>query len=74
MNTMVQVPKAEYQRLNTIAKRFELLQRAFTADFFASPSTKNGKDFLKELTASGKHNKAFLKSVSAGIKESSYFR
>ncbi len=74
MATMIRVPKTEYQRLSSIAKRYEMLRRAFTANFFEQPSTKSRKEVLKALSASGKYNQAFLQSVQAGLKDSSYFR
>ena len=40
---------------------------------FEEPPTRDPKQMIAELTKSGKYSKAFLASVSKGLKQSEYF-
>ena len=72
---MVQItlPKTEYQRLQNIAKRYEMIKQLLEPEIFAKPPTKNLKQIIKEFRETGLYNEAFLKSLKKGLEESSYF-
>lgn len=73
MQATVRVQKTEYQRLKNIAKRYELLRKAFTGTFFEEPSTSSRKSVMKSFKETGRYNEAFLKSLEAGLRDSSFF-
>ncbi len=73
MPQTIKIPKKEYQRLTTIADRFELLRQFLSTDFFAEPPVKNAKQVVKEFEATGLYNDDFLKSLAKGLSESTYF-
>ena len=70
----VTVSKKEYQKLIDKALRYEYLRQILKEDFFSSPPTKDSKEVIKEFRDSGKYNKDFIKSLSIGLKRSSYFK
>ena len=43
------------------------------AVMFEEPPTKNANYMVSELKRTGKYKKAFIKSISAGLKKSEYF-
>jgi hypothetical protein len=73
-NEMVKIPKLEHRRLLQAAASLETLQEVFFKTAFAPPATRDATTVLKEMKKIGKYNTAFLKSLSRGLKESSYFR
>lgn len=73
MDKVVSIPVVEYQRLTGIAERYDRLKRAFTGSFFEEPTTTSKKEVIKEFKATGRYNADFLKSLSSGLKDSSFF-
>lgn len=73
METMVRVPKTEYQRLRKIAEHFEMVRWLLTIDFFAEPPVRDVGQIIKGFKKTGKYNQIFLKSLELGLKESEYF-
>ena len=69
----IRIPKTEFERLNVIAKKYELLRKAFTTDFFETPSVKNRKPVIEQMRATGRYSNDFLKSLDQGLKESHTF-
>ncbi len=69
----ITLAKTEYRRLRQAAERYEILRKIFELDFFAPPPATNAKKVIKEFRATGLYNEAFLKSLSQGLKGSSYF-
>ena len=69
----VTVPKEEYDRLRIVASHFEMMRDFFAFDFFTQPTMRDSDSVMREFEKTGKDNKAFLKSLKQGIKESSYF-
>lgn len=69
----ITLAKTEYNRLRKIAEKYEMLRKIFELDFFAPPPSANTKKIIGEFRATGLYNEAFLKSLSRGLKESSYF-
>jgi len=69
----VTLPETEYKRLCQAAERYEMFRKFFELDFFSQPSTTNTRKIVKEFRDTGLYNKDFLKSLSQGLKESSYF-
>ena len=68
------VSKKEYQNLINKSLRYDCFRQIMEEDFFSSPPTKNSKEIIKEFRDSGKYNKDFIKSLSRGLRRSSYFK
>lgn len=73
MEKMVKITRSEHEHLLSVARRYELLRKAFVVDFFDEPATKQAKTIIKEMEKTGKYNKQFLNSLEVGLQESSYF-
>jgi hypothetical protein len=50
-----------------------MLRKFFELDFFSKPSITNTRQIIKEFRNTGLYSEDFLKSLSQGLKESSYF-
>lgn len=73
MPQTIEIPKTEYERLRQRADLLEIIHKLSQVDFFAEPPTKNPEKIIQEFQKTGLYNKAFLKSLKRGLKESSYF-
>ncbi len=73
MQMTVRVDKSEYAHLKEIAKRYDLLRRAFSANYFEEPPVTSRKTILKAMKDTKRYDDAFLKSLDAGLRESSFF-
>ncbi len=71
-NEMVKIPKLEHRRLLQAAASLETLQKVFFKTAFVEPATRDATTVLKEMKKTGRYNAEFLKSLSQGLKESSY--
>ena len=72
-NETVKIPKLEHKRLLQAAASLDALQKVFFKTAFVEPATRNSATVLKEMKKTGRYNTAFLKSLSQGLKESTYF-
>ena len=70
----ITISKKEYDNLIEKAFRFEYLQQVLKEDIFSSPPSKNSDLIMKEFKKTKKYNGSFLKSLSKGLKRSSYFK
>ncbi|MDP3710423.1 MAG: hypothetical protein Q8R29_01725 [bacterium] len=70
----VTISKKEYQELVKTKIRYERLREAVQEDLFSPPPIKDTQKVLKELKSVEKYNKEFLRSLSEGLKDSSYFK
>jgi len=73
MEATIKIQRTEYAILKDIAKRYDLLRKTFSATYFEEPPVTSRKEVLKAFKGTGKYNAAFLKSLEAGLSESSYF-
>ncbi|MDP3735375.1 MAG: hypothetical protein Q8R39_03035 [bacterium] len=74
MPDTVTLPKTEYEYLHRIAERYELLQNAVREDFFEEPSVRDTGEIIATFKKSERYNKAFLQSLSRGLRESSFLK
>ncbi len=72
MSTIV-LKKAEYEALKTRADAYERLVFAMREDIFSPPPARSRVKILSEFKKTGLYNKAFLASLSRGLKRSSHF-
>ena len=70
----ITIPKQEYNNLLDAKLRYEYLRQVLEEDFFAPPPTRSRKEIMTKFKAAGKYGKAFLGSVEAGLRRSSYFK
>ena len=73
MTSRVTITRQEYDSLLNSKLKYDYLQQVLTNDLFAIPPTKNSEVVVKAFENSGKYNKAFIKSLSAGLNRSKYF-
>jgi len=70
----ITISKKEYQELTEHKLRYEYIRRALEENLFSPPPTKNRKEIVSSLAATGLYNKKFLASVRKGLKRSRYFK
>jgi len=69
----VTLPKTEYQELNRVKRRYEMMRKLLQLDSFDKPTTKNTKKIIDEFRKTRLYNEDFLKSLERGLKDSPYF-
>ncbi|MEK7098998.1 MAG: hypothetical protein AAB916_00590 [Patescibacteria group bacterium] len=69
----VTIPKKEYQELVEKKLRYEHLRAVVEEEIFTPPPTRSRKTVMQALKGAKKYPQEFLKSVSRGLKRSSYF-
>ncbi len=74
MRDTVTLPKTEYEHLHRIAERYELLQNAVREDFFEEPPVRDAGEIITAFKKTGRYSKAFLQSLSRGLKESPFLK
>ncbi len=72
MSTVV-LKKAEYEALKTRADAYDRFVFAMREDIFSPPPTRSRAKIISEFKKTGLYNKAFLASLSRGLKYSSHF-
>lgn len=72
MSTVV-LKKAEYEELKTRASAYDRLVFAMREDIFSPPPTRSRAKILSEFKKTGRYNKAFIASLSRGLKRSVHF-
>lgn len=70
----ITISKEKYQQLLDRALRYEYLRQILKEDIFVLPPTRSIKTVIKEFRATKKYNQKFLKSLSKGLRRSSYFK
>ncbi len=71
--TKVAIPTTEYRQLREIKKRYEAIKEMVRWDVFNQPPVRNVSEVVRAFKNSRRYNAKFLKSLEAGLKESSYF-
>ena len=69
----ITLPETKYRKLCQAAERYEMFRKFFEMDFFSQPPATSTRQIIKEFRNTGLYNEDFLKSLSQGFKESSYF-
>lgn len=72
--TKVTIAQQEYERLTRIAKKYEVIRKALSYDFFEEPATTDVKKIIKDFRATGLYSDKFLNGLERGLKESSFFK
>ena len=72
--TTITIPQKEYQKLVEKSLRYEYLRQIMEGNVFAPPPVKSVRKVIEEFRKTGLYNKAFLKSLEKGLRQSSYFK
>jgi len=70
----ITIPQKEYKRLLDKALRYEYLREILEEDIFSSPPVKSSRKIIAGFQRTKLYNQEFLKSLTRGLKRSSYFR
>lgn len=69
----ITIPRTEHSHLLEVEAAYETLRELFFASAFVKPATKDRKEIMRTLRKTKQYPTAFLKSLEAGLKDSTYF-